>query len=102
MNAQVNFNAKLPTFSHKGTLSRIPRSHKLSNNQKMITFPIQLEDGQWCRIAVYDKALIANAQDLRPNTVVSVSGVVKKDIWVNKSGVQCSANVFIAQMINKI
>lgn len=100
---QVNITPTKNNFHFKGQLSRNPRIHKLTNDQEMITFPVQnIENGKWFRIAVYDKSIIHYVKKIKSNDMVEVSGVTKKDIWTNKSGQACFANVFIATVVKLV
>lgn len=97
MNIQVNIATNKNNFHFRGQLSRHPRTHKLTNDQEMITFPMQnIENGKWIRIAVYDRTIIKQVKKIKSSDMVEVVGVKKKDIWTNKSGEACSADVFIA------
>jgi predicted Zn-dependent protease len=103
MNMQFNIVANKNNFHFKGQLSRTPRTHKLTNNQEMITFPMQnIENGKWFRIAVYDRAIIKQVKKIKSSDMVEVIGVTKKDIWTNKLGKVCSADVFIATNVRLV
>ncbi len=103
MNMHVHIVPSKNNFHFKGQLSRNPRTHKLTNDQEMITFPVQNnENGKWFRIAVYDKAIIKHVKKIKSSDMVVIIGVTKKDIWTNKSGQACSATVFIATAVKLV
>lgn len=97
---QSNIICNTNNFHFRGQLSRSPRTHRITNNQEMITFPIQnLDNSKWFRIAVYDKKIIVDVKQLNSFDIIEVSGITKKDVWKNKSGQICCSNVFIATSV---